>query len=480
MKRPDVITRVPRGRWLNAALGVVLVGVIAAAYFTVGTSDSNDTVATRTATVTQGSLTASVTGSGNLASSRTSSLSFGASGTVTSVSVKVGGKVKKGDVLARIDTASADRSLASAKASLASAQASYDDLVAGQTAVERESDALQVQSAQLGVTSATKSLASAKKQLSKDTKAKAPSATLSKDKDAVAQAESQLASAKVQLAQQQVTVAKNEAGPTAAQIASAKVTIQNAQADVDDADDALADTKLRAPFSGTVLTVSGEKGDSVSAGTSSSSSGSSGSSSSSSTGTGTGTTTGSTTSSSSSSSSGAFITMASLSTLDITATVAEADIGGVKVGQAAVVTLSASSATMEGKVTAVSPQGTTTSNVVSYPVTVSVTDPVASARLGASVSITITTGSADDALILPTAAITTSGTRHTVSLLKNGVVTPTVVETGLVGSSTTQVTSGLAAGDVVQLPTATTSTSTGVPGFGTGGAARGLTGGVGR
>ncbi len=478
MKRPDVITRVPRGRWLNAALGVVLVGVIAAAYFTVGTSDSSDTVATRTATVTQGSLTASVTGSGNLASSRTSSLSFGASGTVTSVSVKVGDKVKKGDVLARIDTASADRSLASAKASLASAQASYDDLVAGQTAVERESDALQVQSAQLGVTSATKSLASAKKQLSKDTKAKAPSATLSKDKDAVTQAESQLASAKVQLAQQQVTVAKNEAGPTAAQIASAKVTIQNAQADVDDADDALADTKLRAPFSGTVLTVSGEKGDSVSAGTSSSSSGSS-SSSSTGTGTGTGTTTGSSSSSSSSSSSGAFITMASLSTLDITATVAEADIGGVKVGQAAVVTLSASSATMDGKVTAVSPQGTTTSNVVSYPVTVSVTDPVATARLGASVSITITTGSADDALILPTAAITTSGTRHTVSLLKNGVVTPTVVETGLIGSSTTQVTSGLAAGDVVQLPTTTTSTSTGVPGFG-GGAARGLTGGVGR
>jgi multidrug efflux pump subunit AcrA (membrane-fusion protein) len=165
--------------------------------------------------------------------------------------------------------------------------------------------------------------------------------------------------------------------------------------------------------------------------------------------------------------------------MDVTANVAEADIGGVKIGQDAVVTLSADGSTMNGTVSAVSPEGTTSNNVVQYPVTISVADPAATARIGASVSITITTGSADDALVLPTAAITTSGTRHTVSLLKNGVVTPTVIQTGLVGSSTTQVTSGLSAGDVVQIPTTTSSTSTGVPGFGggAGGAARGLTGG---
>ena len=172
--------------------------------------------------------------------------------------------------------------------------------------------------------------------------------------------------------------------------------------------------------------------------------------------------------------------MASLTKLDVTATIAEADIGSLKVGQDAEVTLSASDETMTGTVSAVSPEGTTSSNVVQYPVTVSITDPVASARLGASVSVTITTGSADDALTLPTSAITTSGTRHTVALLKDGVATTTVIETGLEGSSTTEVTSGLAAGDVVQIPTTTTTTSSGVPGFGgagAGGAARGLGGG---
>jgi multidrug efflux pump subunit AcrA (membrane-fusion protein) len=300
----------------------------------------------------------------------------------------------------------------------------------------------------------------------------------------VTQADQQLVSAKAQLAQQKVTAEKDAAGPTTAQVAEAEVNIQNARVSVDDAEDALAETKLKAPFAGTILTVSGEEGDDVSAGTSSSASGSSSSSSSSTgstTGTGsasgtgsTGTSTGST---SSSSSSTAFITMASLTTLDVTATIAEADIGALKVGQDAEVTLSASNETMTGTVSAVSPEGTTTSNVVQYPVTVSISDPVASARLGASVSVTITTGSAENALTLLTSAITTTGSRHTVALLKNGVATPTVIETGLEGTSTTEIKSGLAVGDVVQIPSTSTTGTSGVPNFGgAGGAPRGLGG----
>jgi multidrug efflux pump subunit AcrA (membrane-fusion protein) len=478
-KMPTQLPFQMRGRWLNLVLGIVLIGAIATAYFMVGSSEPTAAVSTRTATVTQGSLTATVTGSGNLASSRTSSLAFGASGKVTAVDVKVGDKVKKGQTLARIDTASAERTLTAAKASLESARASYDELTEGQTSLERQSAALQVESATQSVTSAQKDLTKAKTQLATDKKAKAPSATLSKDEDAIDQAQSKVTQAKVQLAQQKTTNAKDAEGATAAQIAQADVTIQNAQVSVDDAEDALDATKLTAPFAGTVLTVTGEEGDAVSAGSSSST----GSSSSSSSSTGTGSsTTGSTStgSTSSTSSSSAFITMASLSKLDVTATIAEADIGSLKVGQDAEVTLSADGQVMTGKVSAVSPSGTTTSNVVQYPVTVSVDDPVASARLGASVSVTITTGSADDALTLPTSAITTSGTRHTVALLKNGVTTTTVIETGLEGTSTTEITSGLSAGDVVQIPTTTTTTSTGVPGFGGGGgAARGLGGGGG-
>jgi hypothetical protein len=139
----------------------------------------------------------------------------------------------------------------------------------------------------------------------------------------------------------------------------------------------------------------------------------------------------------------------------------------VKTGQAAQVTLTAAGTTVEGTVTRVSPEGTTTNNVVQYPVTVALTSAPAGVRLGASASVTITTGSADDVLMLSSSAITTVGTRSTVSVQRNGVATVVPVETGLVGGGRTEITSGLTEGETVNLPATTTSTSGagGLPGF---------------
>jgi multidrug efflux pump subunit AcrA (membrane-fusion protein) len=64
----------------------------------------------------------------NVASSRTASPSFGASGTVTAVPVKT---VKAGQMLATIDDDTAQRTLNSAGAELKSARASYDELAEG-------------------------------------------------------------------------------------------------------------------------------------------------------------------------------------------------------------------------------------------------------------------------------------------------------------------------------------------------------------
>ena len=66
-----------------------------------------------------------------------------------------------------------------------------------------------------------------------------------------------------------------------------------------------------------------------------------------------------------------------------------------------------------------------------------------------------------NALYVPSAAITTTGTRSTVELLENGNTTVTPVTTGLVGNSDTQILSGLKAGDVVVEPTVTVAASTG-------------------
>ena len=80
-------------------------------------------------------------------------------------------------------------------------------------------------------------------------------------------------------------------------------------------------------------------------------------------------------------------------------------------------------------------------------------------------------------MVLAPPLLTTTGTVSTVSLLQNGKTTVTRVVTGLVGSSSTEIVSGVAAGDVVVLPTvsitaasSTATTSSGFGGFaGTGG-----------
>lgn len=109
---------------INGALGVLLVLGIGVGYFSLtGGDDAAGASATRTATVTRGTVVSSVSASGSVASAKSRSLAFGSSGTVTQIKVAAGDKVKKGDVLARIDATSAEENLQSAEAGLAAAEA---------------------------------------------------------------------------------------------------------------------------------------------------------------------------------------------------------------------------------------------------------------------------------------------------------------------------------------------------------------------
>ena len=67
--------------------------------------------------------------------------------------------------------------------------------------------------------------------------------------------------------------------------------------------------------------------------------------------------------------------------------------------------------------------------------------------------VSVATSTRSNVLVLPTAAITTNGTISTVQVLRDGETTVTRVTTGLVGNSTTEIVSGLRAGDVVVEPT---------------------------
>ena len=79
-----------------------------------------------------------------------------------------------------------------------------------------------------------------------------------------------------------------------------------------------------------------------------------------------------------------------LKKLEVVAGFAEADATKIKVGQPALVTLAAlTSTTVTGKVTAVSPTSTVTSNVVTYDVTIRLVNPPATVRDGMTADVSV-------------------------------------------------------------------------------------------
>ena len=155
--------------------------------------------------------------------------------------------------------------------------------------------------------------------------------------------------------------------------------------------------------------------------------------------------------------------MVNMNDLVIDTSVSEADVASVKVGQSATVVFSAltsaanpSGTTVTGKVTAIDPTSTVTSSVVTYGATVTLVKPPAGLRLGQTGTVTVTTAHKTNVLYVSTTAITTTGVGKTVTLSSGGTTRSVRITTGVAGDSTTEVTSGLTAGQTVVLPTTTT------------------------
>jgi HlyD family secretion protein len=474
---------------LVAALGLSVGGAVLA----VGDPKTAAATGSRTATASVGTVTASVSASGNLAAATTVGANFaGSGGTVTAIYVKVGQKVSAGQALAKVDATSARRTLRTAEASLASAEAQETTTTQGQTSAEASRDQIAIRSAQVSLNNAQVSLSQAKASRTLDSsqqdalvaaakanydaasdsasRASARSAltqakntrasTRLKDDQQVQSAAGQVNSAKVALASQRAAAAVDSQGARQGSISSAAAQVASARVQVATAQTTLNQTVLRAPVTGTVASISGVIGES-SSGTSNSSSSSSSSS-----------------SSTSSTATSGFVVISSLSHLQVTSQVAEADANSVKVGQKATVTFSAANVTANGTVTQLDVEDTVSNNVVEYGVTVSLDDPPASLKLGQTASVSITTGTKTSVLNVPTSAVTTVGTRHSVTVRKNGKDSVVQIQTGLTGDSTTEVTSGLSDGDVVVIPTSS-SGSTGFTFPGGGGLGGGPGGGLG-
>ena len=120
LRRPSVA--------INAVLVLALVAGAFWAYEIVSGPDTGNAAAAsvRSVPVQQGTVTATVTADGSLESASSASASFTTGGTVTSISVRVGDKVTKGQILAKVDPAAAQRTLAAAEADLDAARDALD------------------------------------------------------------------------------------------------------------------------------------------------------------------------------------------------------------------------------------------------------------------------------------------------------------------------------------------------------------------
>jgi multidrug efflux pump subunit AcrA (membrane-fusion protein) len=251
-----------------------------------------------------------------------------------------------------------------------------------------------------------------------------------------------------------------------ANLASAKAAVKSDALTVQSDEQAVQDTKLYAPEAGTIVTLSGQVGEVVSgSGTTKASSSSSSSSTSGADATGatgatsarsaTGTSSSSSSSTGSTGSSSAFAVLSDLSSLQLVVPLSESEIGNVKDGQIATVTVEALSATkLAAHVSEVGLTSTSSSGAVSYDVTFQLDQLAAGIKLGMSATAEVVIKQAEG-INVPTSAITADE----VTVERSGKQVRQRVVTGLAGNTATIVLSGLKAGETVVLPAASTTSS---------------------
>ncbi len=133
-----------------------------------------------------------------------------------------------------------------------------------------------------------------------------------------------------------------------------------------------------------------------------------------------------------------------------TISLSEVDVINVKANQKVTLTFDAyDDQTFTGKVLAVDTDGSSSSGVTSYSVTI-ILDPVdVEVYSNMAVTADIITDIQTDVLMLPTTAIQTANNQSSVQILKDGVLTNVVVEIGSANDSNTIIKLGLNEGDEV-------------------------------
>jgi multidrug efflux pump subunit AcrA (membrane-fusion protein) len=483
--------------------GAVVIIAAAAGGFML-TRGAASSVSYRTAAATLGTVTQTVSLSGNLAPDGATDLDFQGAGTVTAVNVQPGQTVTAGEVVATQDRTTLDANLIQAQATLASAQAKLSLDRAGATASSVAQAQGQVNSAYVQYTTALTSLADTKavnaqmvsqaygaytaaqaaataagctptattppcpqdeQTLAQDLQAwQAASAKAAQSND---QAQGQVNADKVQWQNAKTSLAALLSGSTTSQQIAMDVSQVNvAQVGVTTAQMAFSATTLTAPTAGVVEEVNVTSGEQIPSG-------------------GTGAASASASAPASGSSTHAIVIITP-GVYEVTGSVSDALVNQIAVGQSAQVVAAGSSNAVAGKVTLVAEEATVSSGVATFPVTVVLSGASPSLRPGMSASVSVIVNQVVQVTTVPTSAVHTTGSGSTVSLFVNGKPVSVAVTVGAADASRTQILSGVKVGDVVviatissTIPSSTSGTGRSLTGGGFGGGFGGGGGGAG-
>lgn len=441
-------------RWTVVLLVLLCAAAITVAIVLLGRPAASPT-GYRLVTAGRGVVQSTVSGSGSLRTATTANVDFATSGRVTRIYVRKGDRVRRGQLLAQLDATVARLNLGAAQANLSAAETRLELAHSGGSSQSAPAGSQQGSSASAAQGSGGQ--------------AQGDAGAGSQESSPGSQQTTTPSSSQRTTTPSGATGSTQTTSPEAveASVAAAQATVDSAAASVESARQALAATRLRAPTSGTVTSISGLVGSSVGAGGAAgnaTTSESAGSAAPSSQGSATGASDGggaagggaagaaSGSASGASSTSSAFIVITAPARLELQVPLSESDIRNVRTGQTATVTVNAlPNEKLAAHVTSIGNISTTNNGVVSYPVTLRLDQAVPGLRPGMTGSAQIVVSQASGAVAVPSAAVSRRGGASVVTVVRGGRRVQQPVTTGTSGDSTTQIIGGLSPGDTVAI-----------------------------
>ena len=424
---------------ISAVLVITTIFLAGSAYKSVSAVSENQIV-----TVQWGDLTTDITADSNLALSVREDLPFQTAGFVEEILVEEGDTVAKGQVLASLDTTSLELKVEEMEAELGIAENDFRQITYPYTYHTLVFD----------VPASIADIGDAQRQLTKAQEVLEIGLSFDQYWDVwnnLKKAQDNLTEAKAYLTRgygaDVFTWAPTEAskGSKAKDVSAQIYSIEDywelremqlemeiAQLDLDEANNDLAGAVIVAPFDGVITEVSVSHGKKVSSGT-------------------------------------VAVQIADPDRFEVEAKVTETDIFQIKRGGEAWVQVNVlPGVSFPAKVTHISPTATIESGVVNYKVKVEIESPESAQqehqevkqeeaadyqlREGLTITVNLVLEERNNVLLVPNEAITHQGDETYVQVLKDGVIEPCLITTGLSNCQYTEVTNGLSEGNQVIVP----------------------------